>query len=137
MTGSYIILLIDDDGEDRQIFCDAATEIDDAIKCYTAVDGVDALNWLADINNPVPDIIFLDINMPKMDGKKFLAEKNKIDSLRHIPAVIYTTTKRARDVADTKELGAVDFITKPIKFQDICDEIRSVIARVRKHNYSA
>jgi len=136
MGNSYNILIVDDDEEDRNIFMDAIFEIDANISCAMAADGLEAIKMLKRENFILPDIIFLDLNMPRMDGKQFLIEKNKHTHLQSIPAVIYTTTKRTKDVVETKELGAIDFLTKPIKFLDICDELRSVIARVRQRNYS-
>jgi len=131
MRPDFNILLIDDDDDDRLIFLAAVSEVDASIGCYTASDGLAGLNLLDKENTLLPDIIFLDLNMPRLDGKQFLMERNKRERLRSIPVVVFSTTKRQEDIAVTKALGAFDFITKPVKYKDICDEINNVLNKVR------
>jgi DNA-binding response OmpR family regulator len=120
------IMLIDDDADDRALFLDAMNEVDCDMKCITAEDGEVALKMLRD-ESVAPDFIFLDLNMPRINGKQCLAEIMRIDHLRKVPVIMYSTTRRSEDVEETKKLGAVHFLTKPILFREICAAIRNVI----------
>ncbi|MGZ3883469.1 MAG: response regulator [Bacteroidia bacterium] len=128
MSRNKIILIIDDDEDDRSLFFDAVKEIDPDLKCISAVNGQDALTVLRSKGAALPDYIFLDLNMPRLNGKQCLAELKKDPRLSKIPVIIYSTSKRIEDVEETKKLGAENFITKPTLFREICDAIRSVIS---------
>lgn len=105
-------LLIDDDEDDKEIFCIALAEANPAAKCFTANDGVEALAILKD-EKFVPDYIFLDLNMPLMSGKECLAEIRKRKHLDNTPVIIFSTSASQKDVQETHALGASGFITKP------------------------
>lgn len=107
-----ICLLIDDDEDDKEIFCLAMAEADPAMRCITASSGPEALTMLCD-NALRPDYIFLDLNMPLMNGKECLKEIRKHEPLKCIPVVIFSTSSLQKDIQETKELGASAFITKP------------------------
>lgn len=104
--------MIDDDPDDREIFALALEEIDQDYKCITASNGMDALKKLADPDF-VPNLIFLDLNMPIMSGKQCLHEIKKITRLSEIPVIIYSTSSYAQDIEETKQLGASHFLIKP------------------------
>lgn len=104
--------LVDDDDDDKEIFCLALEQTDSSIECITASDGREALRMLSD-KTFRPDFIFLDLNMPQMDGKECLKELRKQTDLNHIPIIIFTTSAAQRDVEETKRMGATAFITKP------------------------
>ena len=117
-----VVLLIDDDADDRELFREALQQIAPAAHCLEAEDDV-ALFLLSQPETRLPDVIFLDLNMPRMNGRQCLIEIKQTDTLVHIPVVIYTTSKRVADVEETKNLGAVHFITKPAAFDKICQSI--------------
>jgi CheY-like chemotaxis protein len=77
-----------------------------------AENGQDALKKLSGYH---PDVIFLDLNMPLMNGRQFLEEIKKKDGLSHIPVIILSTSSDKSTIEDTRRLGARDFITKPDK----------------------
>lgn len=112
------ILLIDDDVEDQEMFLAAALEIADNVTCTAIGDTASALNKL---RNKViePDIIFLDLNMPVMNGQQFLTEIKKDETLKEIPVIIFTTSSHAPTKKITKDLGAQDFITKPNRYEEL------------------
>lgn len=109
----FTCFLIDDDPDDREIFALALEEADKEYKCVTASNGIDAIKKLHDDHSFVPDLIFLDLNMPIMNGKQCLNEIKKIPRLIEIPIVIYTTSSYAQDIEETKKLGASHFLIKP------------------------
>ncbi|HEV7349801.1 response regulator [Telluribacter sp.] len=119
--------LIDDDPDDQEIFTLALSKVDPAISCVTADDGIDALQKLKKDESFVPEFIFLDLNMPRMNGKQCLAELVKIDRLEQTPIIIYSTSSEPRDVMETKELGASDFIVKPSYFDALAASLSKVI----------
>jgi CheY-like chemotaxis protein len=105
-------LLVDDDEDDREIFCLALAEADPTVKCIQAKDGREALNLLKD-KSFVPDYIFLDLNMPLVNGKECLTEIRKQPHLNRVQVIIFSTSSSDRDIQETKQLGASAFIKKP------------------------
>jgi DNA-binding response OmpR family regulator len=121
------ILIIDDDEDDCDLFCDAVVIIDSQITCDKALRGDKALNLIQ--GGYTPDFIFLDLNMPLIDGKKCIVELRKIESLRNVPIIVYTTSKRKDDEDATHQLGANYFITKPSSLTELCNEISFVLSK--------
>jgi CheY-like chemotaxis protein len=105
-------LLVDDDDDDKEIFCLALAQADPSMKCSVASDGLEALAMLNSASF-IPDYIFLDLNMPLMNGKECLREIRKTDRLKDVPVVIFSTSLLQKDIMETKALGASSFITKP------------------------
>jgi CheY-like chemotaxis protein len=113
MEKDITIFLVDDDADDKQLFIESAKEVNANIHCITASDGQEALKYLRDENNPLPDFIFLDLRMPRIGGKQCLEEIRKDNRLINIPIFIYTTSRDDRDSIELKKAGAVHFISKP------------------------
>lgn len=107
------ILLIDDDKDDRKLFLEVTGEVDKAIRCITAADGEEALIYLKDENNDLPDFIFLDLRMPGMNGKQCLKEIKRDPRLVPVPVIIYTTSRDEKESIALRNLGAVHFMSKP------------------------
>jgi CheY-like chemotaxis protein len=120
------VLLVDDDLDDQDIFRTALSEVDGSVELATANNGEDALQKLHG-NSHYPDLIFLDINMPVLNGFDTLAQIKKDDSIKRIPVFIYTTSARVEDVERAKELGAIDCVKKPSDFSELCRFIGSVL----------
>jgi CheY-like chemotaxis protein len=131
MVSPITCLLVDDDADDLEIFSIAAAEIEAPIVCVTAVDGVDALHKLGNDENFIPDFIFLDLNMPRMNGKQTLVELKKIPRLANIPVIIYSTSARPLDVQETLQLGAFHFLTKPSSITKLTTELSALIQYTR------
>lgn len=119
MKNKVTLFIIDDDEDDRKLFIDAATEVDENIQCTAAGDGQEALKMLKNELNPLPDYIFLDLRMPRINGKQCLEEIRKDERLKHIPVFIYTTSREVAESIELKKLGAVHFISKPTNPEDI------------------
>ena len=85
------LLLIDDDRDDHEFFMEALQEIDSSITCTAFFDGEQALGRLKSNTTEVPDLIILDTNMPKLNGKQILAELKRIPNLKGVPVVMYST----------------------------------------------
>ena len=124
------ILVVDDDMDDVQLFGEVIANIEPSIKLQHAEDGRDALEKLAETTNHLPDLIFLDLNMPRMDGKECLKKIKKDDQLNHIPVIIYTTSSQINDIEETMEAGAVCFITKPNNLKELERILIAVIGSI-------
>jgi len=122
------ILIVDDDEDDRSIIVEILGELDKSIQHVSYEEGKDALDFLKGNHDALPDLIFLDLNMPMMDGKEFLKILKRDPVLMHIPVAIYTTSKLPQDVEETRILGASHFIVKPSNFQELKNEISDLLA---------
>ncbi|MEO8151065.1 MAG: response regulator [Bacteroidia bacterium] len=123
MNEQKIFMIVDDDSDDREFFCEAVKEIDSSAECLIAVDGEDALKQLRSGIKQLPDFIFLDLNMPRMDGKTCLAELKKDEQLKNIPVIIFSTSSHQHDIDETHELGAAYFLPKPSDPRKLKNEI--------------
>lgn len=111
---ALVFLLIDDDEDDRELFQIALKEVENDVQYMDATGGLEALQMLR-TNETLPDFIFLDLNMPRMSGRECLIEIKNDPRLSSIPVIIFSTSNDPRDVEETKQMGAIEFITKPEK----------------------
>lgn len=112
------ILFIDDDEEDLQIFQEALDHISTTVKYNFFTDARKALEDLR-LGNVATQAIFLDLNMPLMNGHEFLAQLKQEETLRNIPVIIFTTSSNSSIKEMTLSMGAEDFLTKPNDFKDL------------------
>lgn len=117
------ILLVDDDEDDQEIFLTAVNKINPVLKCSVESEAKVALEKL-ETRDLMPDVIFLDLNMPVMNGQQFLLEIKKREELKHIPVIIFSTSHHEATKILTKQLGALDFITKPDNFDTLVDVLK-------------
>jgi len=128
MKQNMTILIADDDEDDKNLFIQSVKEIDDTIRCVAASDGQEALRMLKDKHNPlIPDYIFLDLRMPRINGKQCLEEIRKDERLRRIPVFIYTTSREVEDSKEMTKNGAVHFISKPVNPEEIYYVLSTVL----------
>ncbi len=81
-----------------------------------------------------PDFIFLDLNMPEMGGRDCLVELKQNKHTQSIPVIIYTTSSEQEDIIETKEMGALDFITKPSKVSELTELISNFLINQLQKN---
>ena len=120
------ILLIEDDEDDQEFFLTVLSSLAQAVECIVLGSAAVALNQLT-AQEIAPDLIFLDLNMPLMNGQQFLAEIKKTEELKDIPVIILSTTASPSVVRESKNLGALDFITKPNSTSEFTEILRSVL----------
>jgi CheY-like chemotaxis protein len=118
MSAPIRCLIAEDDIDDQEIFSIAISELDGFYDCTYVLNGIEALNQLSS-NTLLPDYIFLDLNMPRMNGIQCLEEINKQPLWSHIPVVIYSTSSGQMFIDDALQHGAVSFITKPSRISDL------------------
>ena len=119
------ILYVDDDFDDRQLFVESVHTMDGQIICVTARDGLEALDYLK--KNHLPDVVFLDINMPLMDGKKCLAEIRSNQKTSALPVIIFTTSNDPGERGECEVLGATAFVRKPVSYHGMADILGSFL----------
>lgn len=127
-------LIIDDDADDADFFCEAIEQIRPNASCDVASNGEEALKLLRQRITNVPNVIFLDLNMPIMDGRACLFALKQDKKLRDIPVIIYTTSTHSRDREATMALGASYYLVKPTSFKKICENILLAIDAVTAQN---
>ncbi len=116
------ILLVENDSADAELTQCALKELKIATNLHVVQDGLEALAFLrregryTDASRP--DLILLDLNMPRMDGRTFLAEIKADEDLKSISVVILTTSEADKDVAKSYHMGAQCFITKPVELAE-------------------
>lgn len=120
-----IILAVDDDLEDFEFFSEAVKEIDSSIVILRASNGHEALHILEN-HMLMPDYIFLDINMPMMDGKVCLQEIKKNERLKDIPVIMYSTTSNKTEIKHYKMMGA-NFLVKPDRFAHLVKSLNFIL----------
>lgn len=130
-NGSTVeILLVDDSTGDVRLAQEALKDAKVVNKIHVASDGVEALAFLRRegqyTDAPRPDLILLDLNMPRMDGREVLVEIKKDPSLRRIPVVVLTTSDAEQDVLKTYDLHANCYVTKPIDLEQFITVVRSI-----------
>lgn len=131
MNKSIVCLLIDDDQDDREIFSMALEEVDQEIKCIMANNGITALNTLRSGNALVPDYIFIDLNMPKMNGLECLQEIQKLSHLREALVFMYSTSVDDYVLQKSIALGAREFIVKPTGITPLVEKLSEVFTQRR------
>ena len=121
------ILLVDDDLDDTGLFQEALSVVDPQIKFHSAKNGTKALEFLLGKEPITPDLIFLDINMPEMNGWRCLTELKNTPPLRHIPVVMYSTSIMKMDGQKALSLGAIGIYQKPERFEGLKQLLKTVI----------
>jgi len=124
------ILLVDDNPGDARLTAEALKDGEVENRLHTAKDGMEAIAFLRRkgryIDAPRPDLILLDLNMPRMNGRQVLAEIKEDSALKHIPVVILTGSRDMDDIVKTYDLHANCYVTKPIDFEQFIMVMKSI-----------
>jgi CheY-like chemotaxis protein len=116
------IMIVDDDQDDLDLFCEAVVEINKSLVCVTARNGIEALEALETYPR-LPKCIFLDVNMPLMDGRQTLEALRKNPRYAAIQVVMYSTTHNVKEIGAYTTMG-VDFAIKPDSYSDVINTIK-------------
>jgi len=128
MSVSTLVIFAEDDHEDWGLIKDALEECNqDEIRWERCLDGVELMARLKDSQQRKPDMIMLDLKMPKMDGAEALQEIRMTPELQHIPIIILTTSKLEADIFQSYHKGASSYVVKPVTYETI----KSVLHDIR------
>ncbi|MDX1692808.1 MAG: response regulator [Ketobacteraceae bacterium] len=125
--GPIVILMAEDDPDDQLLAREALAESRVLNQLHVVNDGVELLEYLrhegryADSGAPSPNIILLDLNMPRKDGRETLVELKSDPEFRRIPVVVLTTSKSEEDIVKSYKLGAASYLRKPVTFEGLVD----------------
>ena len=124
------ILLVEDNPGDARLAAEALKENKVRNNLYHVKDGVEAMDFLhrrGDYDGvPMPDLILLDLNLPRKDGREVLEEIKEDSALRSIPVVILTTSSAERDLVQTYDLHANAYVIKPIDLDQFIEVVRAI-----------
>lgn len=123
-----VFMIVDDDADDRMFFEEALRKILPSSVCLEANGGIDALQQLRKAAQ-LPDFIFLDINMPRMDGRECLKELKSDAKLINIPVIMYSTSFNDRSEAEFRKLGASGYFIKPTDINKLPEQILLAMTR--------
>lgn len=126
------ILLADDDDDDRQFLSEIIAEIAPKAMIHGVQDGAILMEYMNSYETSLPDIIFLDLNMPFKNGKECLVEIKSSGKFQHIPVVIYSTSSYRKDIENAYNNGANMYVVKP----STCNELKKIIRRVFATDWS-
>lgn len=127
-----ILFLIDDDQDDREIFREAVAKCDPKIEMMFAKDGLEALQIL-DSSIILPDVIFLDYNMPRMNGLECLKRLKANTDTKDIPTIMYTTSGDREQENVVLLLGADYYMQKTVSFTNLCEELSRLFDLIGKN----
>ena len=129
-NGPIEILLVEDNPGDVRLTKEALKEGKVYSNLHTVKDGVEAMDFLRRLGKykaaPRPDIILLDLNLPKKDGREVLQEIKTDDALKRIPVVVLTTSKAEEDVLRTYNLHANCYVTKPVDLEKFMVVVKTI-----------
>jgi CheY-like chemotaxis protein len=124
------VLLVEDDPGDVLMTREAFADHKIHNRLHVVTNGIDAMAFLRHegehADAPMPDLILLDLNLPRMDGREVLAEIKNDPSLRTIPVVVLTTSDAEEDVVSSYSLYANAYVTKPVDFERFIDVVRQI-----------
>jgi CheY-like chemotaxis protein len=128
----FALLLADDDVDDIELFTEALAETNNTVICYCVKDGKEVLPKLRQPDTIKPALIFLDVNMPGMNGWESLSVIKKDETYKDIPVIMYSTSSHIKDVELAKLRGALCFFTKPPDFSRLKKIIDITITNLAK-----
>lgn len=130
MNQSKRVFLIDDDEDDRLFFGIGLNEYDPTIEFLYDRDSETALYRLTEKMQPLPDIVFLDWNMPKLSGRQILGAIRANGRYDEVPVIIFTTSSSTQDKAEAAELGASLFLSKPASLYELKKSLKDIFSCV-------
>ena len=126
----FLIAVVDDDQDDRELFIDVVKEIENFLVILQFENGSTFLNYLKKSKSDLPNLVFLDLNMPIMGGMQCLVRLREFVNVDELPVVIYSTSSSTQYIDEAYSLGANLYIPKPNDFNDLKRCVDSVLKMV-------
>ncbi len=130
------VLLADDDHDDRFFFNKALEELPISTRLTTVIDGEQLMNYLYEATTELPDVLFLDINMPRKSGFECLSEIKNNEKLKHLPVAMFSTSNSWDKITMLFKSGAHVYIHKPCDFSQLKEVIHHAIPIVEERSLS-
>ena len=133
MTHNHTILLVEDNPDDADLTRRAFTKSNIANKLVVARDGAEALDylfaagaWAGRSEEEDPEIVLLDLKLPKVDGLEVLRTIKADERLKYIPVVVLTSSREERDLVDSYKLGVNAYVVKPVDFEEFMNAVKQL-----------
>jgi CheY-like chemotaxis protein len=129
-----MILMVDDDPDDVLFFCNALYESNKPYYCISVTNAEEALQFLEHtlIN---PEFIFLDLNMPRVNGKECLKKLKTNPQSQDIPVIVYSTSSQKREIDEMYKLGASKFVSKPYSMRVLIDTLSDILTCEKQNHF--
>ena len=124
------LLLADDDADDRGFFREALDELPDTGNLETVNDGAELMKYLHETPDNLPDVLFLDLNMPRKTGSQCLTEIKADDKLKKLIVIIFSTTFDPHTISALYDQGANFYMRKPASFAELKLKIKNALSRL-------
>jgi CheY-like chemotaxis protein len=122
-------LLVDDDLDNSELFCETLKEVDHSVICHITISGEDALHLLEEIRKPT--LIFADVHMPGMNGWEFLQRLKSHEVYKHIPVIMHSSVANQKEIDLAYQSGAYAFLIKPRQHKELKRILRSLINKIK------
>lgn len=130
MNKQKLVLLVEDDLNDIELIERAFAKITMNIKLDIVKNGVDGADYLDDVDSrddkKVPDLLIMDLKLPKKNGHELLDWIKDREGIRHIPVVVFTSSNESRDIEKAYKLGANSYVLKPVSFEKLTELIKTL-----------
>lgn len=136
LKNSPSLLLADDDADDRSIFKDALDELPESGNLETVKDGEELMRYLHDTPDDLPDVLFLDLNMPRKTGAECLTEIKADDKLKKLIVIIFSTTFDPHTISALYDQGANFYMSKPVSFAALKHKIKNALSRLSSSGHT-
>jgi two-component system response regulator len=125
MSTAKLILLVEDNIDDEELTLRALKKSAVPNQVMVARDGAEAVSFLFD-KDVQPEVVLLDLNLPKLDGLEVLRRIRSHESTKHLPVVVLTSSKEDKDIARSYQLGANSYVRKPVDFKQFIDTVNTL-----------
>ena len=123
MTERRTLLLVEDNPDDEALTLRAFRKHNLSNEVMVAHDGVEALEMLHGGNHPLPQVVLLDLKLPRLDGLEVLKRLRGDERTKHLPVVVLTSSQEERDLVESYRLGANSYVRKPVDFAEFVDAV--------------
>lgn len=121
------VLIVDDDEDDKEFLVEALAAVDADIRCHWYPDGLSALDQLTDLRFGTPDLIFVDLKMPKISGFQWLQLLRLLERYQKVPVIIYSGSRMYCDHYDLSRLGPVFFLCKHARMAELIQDVKGIL----------
>lgn len=125
MSATKLILLVEDNIDDEELTLRALKKSAVPNQVMVARDGAEAVSYLFD-KDVQPQVVLLDLNLPKLDGLEVLRRIRSHESTKHLPVVVLTSSKEEKDISRSYQLGANSYVRKPVDFKQFIDTVNTL-----------